>query len=462
MAGLSVAHRAALAQILENVPDRALRQLVLAAGAMTGERARDLEIMLADETRDRARRARAFGPLIPLFRPRADGVASTTFPAGVMPRLWKIASARERDLLDVLDIDDDRQTARINTVCGRVCIAAAAAARDETDLVWPADWSDPPDREEGLAELARCFDLGPLAHRGLRFLETWVGRPDGDALAELRLLMRDAAAVAPDGAQRMLEILFGHLNDAALVLRLVVHSSSAAGREAFLAESEFAVFVERLIAAVEDRVKVISTWRPADMKNVVGPLHDTVAWVASTLTELDLTIELRPGGVWGKQVRDARVRTNEKLSRLLAGVEAALDKAQPMTRVHTAGRMSRVAPKLDERVSPQALETATAALALVRAVRSAAGVFGCELQRWTLMEALKDRLITWADEALEALNAGDWPDEAIALELIGMTAGFLELIEAPDAARTVRRRAAVAGTPPGATSSAARPAFRAA
>lgn len=448
MADLSVAHRAALAQLLGNVPDGTLNQLALLAAGMGGSRARGLEEMLDAERLDRVRRARAFAPLLPLFRARPDGVASMVFPAGVMSRVWGIARRGEAEFLSILDDDDERNIGRVHLVCGRICVAAAAAVRDQADTVWPAAWSEPDVREKGLTDLACSFDLGLLAHRALPSLKAWVGRPTADQLADLRLLVRDAAEIAPDGAQRMLEILFANLADAALVLRLVSHSSSAAGREVFLAESELAVFVERLIGAVEDRVARISGWRPADVKDVVGPLREILAWSAGVLTELDMTIEMRPGGVWGKQVRDARIRINEKLSRLLGSVEGAVDKALPTIRAQTSGRMTRLVPRLDVPVSDEAVQAATAALALLRAVRTTAGVFGCEQQRWSVLEALKESLSAYADAGLETINAGDWPDETLALKMIGTAAGFLELIEASDAARTVRRRAAVAGTPP--------------
>jgi hypothetical protein len=56
-------------------------------------------------------------------------------------------------------------------------------------------------------------------------------------------------------------------------------------------------------------------------------------------------------------------------------------------------------------------------------------------------------LTNYADLALEAVNGGEVIDEASGLERIEICAQFLDLIEAKDAARTVRRRGAVAGAP---------------
>ena len=455
MAELSVSHRAALAHVVERCPDRTLSQLGLAVATMPGEQARALQAMLAEETRDRARRARVMAPLAPLFRPRADGVVATIFPTHVLPRLWKAASAREPALLPMLDDNHDKNVAAVTAVASRICIAAAGVVRDQPDIIWPPGGESEASREAGLAELAGCCDLAPLAHRGLPSLGGWVGRPDGDQLAELRLLVRDSAEVAHDGAQRLLEILFAHLGDAALVLRLVVNSSNVAAREAFLFDSELAVFVDRLIAAVDARVARIATFRPGGAGDPIEALKQDICWSAEVLAELDVTIQLQPGSAWSKQARDARIRINEKLSSLLGTVEKSVEQALPMVRVQTSGRMTRQAPRLDAPIDPAALEAATGTLALVGAVRNAASVFGCEAKRGQLVRGLTERLTTYADQTLEAINGGEAPDEAAALVVVEMTGRFLDLLEATDEARTVRRRAAVAGGPRTGASSAA-------
>ena len=56
-----------------------------------------------------------------------------------------------------------------------------------------------------------------------------------------------------------------------------------------------------------------------------------------------------------------------------------------------------------------------------------------------------ERLTDYADQAVSQINDGETGDEAHALKLVSVAARYLELIDARDAARTVRRRAAVAG-----------------
>jgi hypothetical protein len=465
MAELSVAHRAVLAQMLERVPDKTLKALSVAVAQMPGDKARALSQMLAEETADRRRRAVAFAPLIPMFRARADGVEALTFPSGVLPRLWKAASSREPSLLPMLDdvrgVEDDP---RVVAVSDRICVAASAVIRDQPDVIWPADGSDPETREEGLTELARCFDLAALARRGVFGLPALILRPTEGQLAELRLLVRDSGEMTPDGGPRMLEILFSHLGDASLILRLVVQSSRAAAKEGVLSESEMAGFVNRLIAAVEARVARIATFKQGDAGRPRADLQADISWCAETLAELDATLQLDPVGAWGRQAREARARINRTLSVVLSSTNKALDKVMPTRRVPIVGRMTREAPALDQSVPESAVEAAAGLLTLVGTLRTAAQIFGCESQRYKLVQSVTERITAYVDETIESVNAGEVEDEGAALALVERLARLLLLIDANDAARTVRRRAGAAGTlaAPAATTATIQPSHRAA
>ena len=110
--------------------------------------------------------------------------------------------------------------------------------------------------------------------------------------------------------------------------------------------------------------------------------------------------------------------------------------------------MARAAPDLSVPIEPAVRATAERAMALVAALRHLAGPFACEARRWELVEALKARLVEYADLTLEEVNAGDVADEAAALDRVNLTASLLMQIEARPEARAVRRRVAVAGAPP--------------
>lgn len=451
MSGLTVAHKVALAALLERCPDAMLKTVASAVAPLPGGRAAELRMMLADEQRDRVRRQFVMAPLIPMFRDRADGVEALTFPPSVLARLWKAASAREPGLLPRLDGDEPSRM-----VADRICLAAAALVRDQPDLIWPG--GQDPARLAGLEDLAACLDLAHMARRGLPSLEVWLKRPDGDQIAELRLLLKDCAGIRLDGAQRVLEILFAHLDDAVLILRIVTQTSCAVDQEGFLSASELAGFVDRLIAGVDLRAARIAAFKPAaDIARVKDVIAD-LTWCANVLGELDVTLTLNPQSVWGKSVRDGRVAIAGRLSALLRAADKAVDQALPMERVQMAGRMTRKAPQLDAPIDGETVLAARSLLRLVGSVRGPASTFGCEADRKTLVEALTARLTDYADLVLRMINDGEAPDEARALKVMAFAAQCLDLIAATEAARTVRRRAAVAGRPPadgGASSRAA-------
>ena len=440
MSGLSVAHRIALAALIEQAPDDMLVKLSSVAAALPGARALELADMLADETRDRARRRLVMAPLLPMFRPRADGVEAMTFPAAVLPRLWKAGSSREPGLLPRLDKEGPAAVA----VSDRICLAAAAAVRDRPDMIWPADL-EPERRERGLADLAACLDLAHLARRGLPSLEIWLKRPDGDQIAELRLLLKDCAGIHLDGAQRVLEMLFSHLDDAVLILRIITQSSCSSGQEGFLSASELSGFIERLIAGVDTRVARIGAFRPGSDLAAVDPVIEDLTWCANVLSELDVTLTLNPLSVWGKSVRDARVSLSGQLSAFLRAADRAVDKALPLERVQISGRMTRKSPQLTAPVQGETVQAARNLLKLVGAVRGPASTFGAESDRKSLVDSLIGRLTDYADQALLLVNDGEAPDELNALRLVELAARCLDLIDARPVARTVRRRAAVAG-----------------
>jgi hypothetical protein len=61
-----------------------------------------------------------------------------------------------------------------------------------------------------------------------------------------------------------------------------------------------------------------------------------------------------------------------------------------------------------------------------------------------LKTELTDYLSTWANEALDSVADAEVEDPDQALRLIGVAARFLTLLDALEAARAVRRRAAAA------------------
>ncbi|MGO4411243.1 MULTISPECIES: hypothetical protein [unclassified Brevundimonas] len=447
MADLSAAQRAALAQLIARCPDAMLPPLDALAATMTGDRAWALRDMVEAEVLDRRRRDAAFGPLALLFQPRADGLAGLSFPAAVPARLWRLAVRNEPELLPQLDREDELS----RMVADRLCLSAASAVRDQAEVVWPGGTASE------VEELAACFDLAGLARRSLTHLETWLGRPGPEATAELKLALRQAAAIAPDGASRLMEIFFAQLSDARTMLRLVAQATPAAGRETVVGESELAVFVDRVVTALAHRAAEAAAFDPTAPGADAALLKADLDWCAETLAEIDVTLPLRPDSAWGKAVRQARLKIVARLSELFSAAERAAEAVLPVERTAMAGRMTRPTPRLDEAVDAEAAARAKALAAVIGLVRGPATVFGCEAERRQTAEGLTGKLATWADEAIERFNDGVVPNQAIARKRIALTVELLGLIGAKEAGRTVRRRLTVAGAAPSVLTDGATP-----
>ena len=439
MAGLSAAHRVALTAVFERASDSMLNALSAASGVLRGVRADELRVMLYAEVVERRRRLAVLGPIMPMFKARIDDVEAVTFPTAVLKRLWEIASAREPAILPELDTDEPRA----NAVADRICRSAAMAVRDAPGSIWP-EAEAPERREAGLIALAASLDLAPVLRRRLPSLDAWVKRPDEDQLTDLRLMLRDSSAIHPDGAHRAMDAVFAHLDDAVLILRIIALTAGGAGREAFVAGSEMAVFVDRIVAATRTRVARIVAFKPAQGTVGVDAVIDDLKWCASALTELDVTLDLSTHGAWGKAAKECRVALDTHMGAVMRAASRALAKALPMEKVAVTGSVKRTIPQLNARADGPDIDAARDLLRLVGALRGPAAVFGVEADRNALVDDLMGRLSDWSDEAMTEINDGEVPDPVHALKLVTFAAEGLADIGMMDSARALRRRVAVA------------------
>jgi hypothetical protein len=442
MGVLSPAHAAALAALIDRCPDAVLLRLMRLVPQLGGEKAVELTRMMEGEATNRRRRAYAMAPLMPLFAPRADGVQGMSFPRPVLARLWAAATQGSEHLLPLLDEED----AGADKVADRLCRAAVTVVRDAPETVWPADLA-PTTREAGLAELAGCLDLAPLARIGARQLPDWLTAHGGDETA-LRLLLKDAAAVAPDGAARMIEILFAHLVDAPEILRIVTRTSKAAAREEFLEGSELADFVARIVRAVRARTEAAAAFDPAGGAKAVAATLADLRWSCAALTQLDICLDRDPDGDWSRDIKAARQALVERIGVWIRTADKTIRAAAPRVRAKVGARNSRRAADVNAVVDAAEAEGALAWAGLLAALRGPASIFGCEGDRKACADGLTTELNDWADEAIHAVNGGDADDEEATLARIARVADLLAALGEGDLARTVRRRLAVAGSEP--------------
>ena len=447
MAGLTVGAKASLARVIDAIPDDALGVMRAAAAQMSGERAGELVQMLEETIEDRHRRTTAFRALIPLFRPRRDGLAFLSFPAGVLPRLWRAAADCGVAHLPMLDSLNDEDSSRRALARGRLYKLAARIVREKPEVIWPMPTLDSEiaARETGLAELAACCDMGMLAHAAIQDLDQWIVRPNEDQLAEFRLRVRDASAVDVDGVRRLLDIMAAHVEDASQVLRLTVHAGGL-GAEAMLKHSELAVIVERILDGFDERARRIAAFRLGDPMEA---FRRDLDWVGSVLDAVAVAVQADPQGEWARRVGASKASVARMIEERLGAAPRIVAKVLPLRDAQTAGRMTRRVPRLDEPLSPSDVAAARAAADLIAAVRWAAARFGCEARRQAVLTDLVSDLTGYADLAVEALSAGAGGDPDLASERVLQVVDLLERLEADAEARTARRRLAALRPPAG-------------
>lgn len=438
MAALSDTHRAALTAVLSRAPDAMLDPLLRMARTLPGEKAVELEILIDGELRDRARRQIVLGPLAPMFKPRADGVAGLAFPAAVHPRLWRAIADRRPELMEMLDSIEDQDR---DAAADALCEEGIEVIRRAPETLGAGTGAD---RDRVLSELSACLELTPTARSRLGQLEVWLKRPDGEQIAEMRLLLRDCANIREDGAHRVLEMLFARMDDAALILRVVTRSSWAADKDLFLSGSEMAGFVDRLIDGLRVRTERIVAFRPGLDDDQVDTVIADLAWCAMVLGELDATLEINPRSDWGRAVREQRVRLARQIAGFMRSASKAMLKAFPTERVRIVGTMKRWIPRLNAPTEGEVVHAAQNLLRLVGAARGAASIVGAEADRRALVQAQIERLTDYVDEGLRLIDGGDVEDVDHAFALLDLAGDGLAAIGAEEGAAAVRRRVTVA------------------
>lgn len=442
MTALSPGKQAAIATLVCAAPDSVLGALERAfANAPEGSGAGFVRAAVGGERRDRRVRAMVFEPFIPLFRPRSDGLAAPSFPAGALRQLWNEIRSRRADgvaaleaRIDALEYDETVPPAMLDGYCAE----AAAILREGDAGRWGLS-------EAQADELAAMLDLAPLARRALPQLGDWLARLTEERIAAMRLLFRDATAVADDATPRLMEIFLAHLPEAHLILRLFPAMTHGAG-EGLVAGSELAPLGERLLEDAElrleraERFSLRSTL--ADARRLAADL--TVA--GAILNELEACLELSRDGQWGRRVAAGRARANGALEKGLRQTEGAVAKALPTTPVRIAGRVSRQAPNLAIEPAAETVEQARTVLTLLSESRNLAPALGCGGVRAQVCETVGERLDNYVEDLLATLHEGELPpaDESRARAMIEIAAEFLGLLREPAAARLVRRRLASA------------------
>lgn len=437
-AALDPGRQAALSALLAQCPDGVLIAISGAAESWPGSGPVVLIQAIAEEQALRLQIATVYAPVLPLFRPRADGLDALVFPAGLLRRLAVLARERERELLELVDGTDDVSA---DVVADRLCGAAAAILREDPLRVWPdTAWPEAQAARANLPKLAECLELSSLLRPAVQALPHWLSRASADHQASLNLLMRDAAAASPDGMARLLDVLIAHVADATQLPQLLCNVLGPHANEDLIRQSDAGHYVDDLFAEADRSVTRVCQAKPGpdvDMEALIGDL----TFATQMLSQMDMTLPMDADGVWKTAIRKARSRLGDWATKQFSAAESCVADALPLERVQLSGKMTRQAPQLSADPDSPAARQALAVCALVGISPSCSNALGAEGQRKQSETGIMNRVATWTDEALEMANRGDVEDPVRALELIELAASLLDRILATDAARTLRRRA---------------------
>ena len=430
--------------LIEQAPDTAIRNLLMALTADGGHDAGLTRVQRLVETEADDRRARnmVFAPIAPLCA--APGPFSRlTFPPRALALIWK--TVKEEVAEDVAAaktlLNDWRDADTSPDIFDQLCALTAAGLRADGGPFAAA--AAAADQGAGRETLAACLDIAPVTRRALAEMPEWLGRMTGEKAAKLRLAYRDVCTVSDDSGPLFFEMLAAHLNEPWMILRVI---SGAMDRpaETYVSSSELASFGERVLADIDARLAELAAFRPTDGRQRANAVADLVHVATIEIAELDQAFQLAPGGTWGRRLAQQKKNLAGAIESLLKTADGAVAAALPMQTVRVGPRV-RKGPRLSHPPDQVAVEQAASLLAFIEQIHNSAANGGFASSRAKTIELLEQRLDKYVEEVLEEIRHDDTDvDPDLARAFLEVAAEFCGLCRDEKAAQIVRRRAAAA------------------
>lgn len=404
--------------------------------------------MIDEESVDRRARDAVFAPLLPLFGPPNEDAGGLRFPSKVLPLLWrglKLEAPREVGL--AVDMITDARFGSIDAEpFDALCRDAAAGLRAGLNTEYAAaaealKQANPP----GAESLATYLDLVPVARRAVHRLPDWLGRITDERAAAARVAFKDAVEVAEDAGPRLIEILYGHLDEPCRVLRLISAVMHRPG-DRYVATSELASFGERLLDDIDRKVEETIAFEVSDGALAAASAARAARTAAAEMTEFEETLDLSREGPWGRRIHRQKRALAQAIEARLRLVETEAAAALPIQSSGGRGRgVPRGRPRLTDDPDPRRLERARAILTFMHGVHVSAERVGFTTTWTKTAEGLQTRLDVYVEDLLDVLHARDPASDLDRVrQYLDIAAEFLALASDEKAAQIVRRRAAAA------------------
>lgn len=374
---------------------------------------------------------------------RARDLAATVFEP-LLP-LTEPARAPKRRLIEPMALA--RALRAAEAVDPALVARAAAAPKPHTEDPAPPEYdtlcrraaeATPPSADGALEALLR---LVPQLRAARLRLHHWIDNLNGDNVAALRLAFKDAIAVDENCGPLFWEALFTYLDQPWQVVRLI---SAVLDRpsDRYLAESELASLGERLLGEIDARIGDLKRFDPAEGEAAGAGAAEKAALAFVMIAEFEEWLALRKDGPWGARLSAQKQAATQAMEARLREVEPAVAAALPL--LAKPGRGGRPIPKLTADPEPLLVVRAEALLTLLDGSRTAAQAGGFASLRAKVVEAVQQRLEPYCEDLLDTLHRKDSEDPERVRAYLEAASRIIALVQGPQAAQIVRRRAAAA------------------
>jgi hypothetical protein len=429
--------------MIELAPDSAIGQLDAALRSDPGARGLDaIRAVLDSEIWERKVREGVFWPVLLLCAPRSDGFDQILFPRSAIASLWRALKHGHPHLISAalaspVPLPQDVVPLAYDQLCREAAKGLREGGGDYAPVIAALDTF----RQGAAAQFVNCIALAPLARDAAPRLPVWIKSMTPDHIAAVRLLFKDAVAVAPDSSPTLMEMLQAQLREPWKILRIVA-ASVGRGSDRYVADSEMAGFGERLLNDIDRHLDGL---RAFDMEGgpeaAVAAAH-SVASAVGAAAEFEAALEVDKRGPWG-------VRLGKQKSQLAGLTEGYLKKcakligdALPVLPIRPG--CVRGDPRLDTLPDERMVRRAMAGATFFDRVRGPAASGGYGTVRTKVCEEVTYGLDGYLKDLLAILHSGEAADMSVAHAYLEVGADFMGLIQDLKSAQIIRRRAASA------------------
>lgn len=455
MGDLSQARISTVRRLLEQAPDTAVQSLEAFLDGDAGAEAPSDAVLdlIAAERDDRRLRNAVFAPLAPVFAARSPGMMRLSLPADTPSLIWRALKAQGPDRLARAATafahaqiqgsveTDTGKAAETSAIVDDLCRLAAKGLVDRAEAYGEllARFDARPD---DLSTLILLLGLTPLLRGAVASLSAWMTARAGEYDQAIKDLV-DFAGVEGDQAPPVLmEVLLGHLEQPAHILRLISVVMDHPTDRLF-ALCEYASFGERLLDRIDAQIDVIRAFDPR--RGLEGGVAAASAAITAhiAMTEFEQNLTLVRDGVWGSRIAAQRRSLALAMEMRLREVEGAVSTALPALAMRLSGKLVRGSADLARAPDQRAIDRAVGLIALVEGCRPSAATAGYGAIRLKVLETLDGWLESYTQDLLERLHKGG-PNTDRMRAYLDIAADFTAMVRGPEAAALIRRRVAAA------------------